>query len=232
MKTVGVLGGIGPQATIDFEARFHRAAQKLIPQLANGGYPPLIVSYFRYPPVLMRAGWEPALPMQPDPRLFETAKQLGGLVDFLVMPCNAIHLFVKEIEQAAGKPVLSMISLVLQEIERRGWKQVGVLGFRSPTVYTGELDKRGILWETIPGDLQSLLDEAILAVMEGRESPEWSTSAVAAVAFLRAFRAKSIDGIVLGCTEIPLLLGAVAEAPEFIHPVSLLAEAAVRHALE
>ncbi len=46
MKTIGVLGGLGPQATMDFEARVHRAAQKLIPQLKNAGYPPMLVYYF------------------------------------------------------------------------------------------------------------------------------------------------------------------------------------------
>ena len=35
MKTIGVPGGLGPQATMDFEARVHAAAQRLIPQLAN-----------------------------------------------------------------------------------------------------------------------------------------------------------------------------------------------------
>jgi hypothetical protein len=35
MKTIGVPGGLGPQATLDFEARVHAAAQRLIPQLAK-----------------------------------------------------------------------------------------------------------------------------------------------------------------------------------------------------
>ena len=40
MKTFGVLGGLGPQATTDFEARVHHVAQRLIPQYLNTGYPP------------------------------------------------------------------------------------------------------------------------------------------------------------------------------------------------
>ena len=40
MKTIGVLGGIGPQATMDFEQRVHAVSQALIPQYANTGYPP------------------------------------------------------------------------------------------------------------------------------------------------------------------------------------------------
>lgn len=46
MKTIGVLGGLGPQATMEFEVRVHRAAQRLIPQDGNQGYPPMVVYYF------------------------------------------------------------------------------------------------------------------------------------------------------------------------------------------
>ncbi|MFZ4663434.1 MAG: hypothetical protein ACOYNY_40890 [Caldilineaceae bacterium] len=53
MKTIGVLGGIGPQATMDFEQRLHQAAQRLIPRRGNSGYPPLVVYYHRRPPVLI-----------------------------------------------------------------------------------------------------------------------------------------------------------------------------------
>lgn len=47
MKTIGVLGGLGPQATMDFEARLHAVSQQLIAPHANRGYPPLLVYYYR-----------------------------------------------------------------------------------------------------------------------------------------------------------------------------------------
>src|SRR5690349_8507351 len=53
MKPIGVLGGIGPQATMDFERRLHRAAQRVIPAHLNGGYPPMVVWYCRHPPILV-----------------------------------------------------------------------------------------------------------------------------------------------------------------------------------
>ena len=39
MKTIGVLGGLGPQATMDFEERIHTVSQQLIAQHGNSGYP-------------------------------------------------------------------------------------------------------------------------------------------------------------------------------------------------
>ena len=53
MKTIGVLGGISAQATMDFEPRLHAVAQRRIPQRANSGYPPLVVYYHRGAPILV-----------------------------------------------------------------------------------------------------------------------------------------------------------------------------------
>ena len=45
MQTIGVLGGLGPQATMDFERRVHAVAQRLIAPHLNSGYPPMVVYY-------------------------------------------------------------------------------------------------------------------------------------------------------------------------------------------
>src|SRR5436190_9399161 len=41
MKTIGIIGGMGPQATIDLEMRIHKVAQQVLPPAQNGGYPPM-----------------------------------------------------------------------------------------------------------------------------------------------------------------------------------------------
>ena len=64
--------------------------------------------------------------------------------------------------------------------------------------------------------------------MEGREGAAETDAARAAVATLRAAK---VDGVVLGCTEIPLLLGRKGDGSDLISPAALLAEAAVRRAL-
>src|SRR5688572_14845591 len=62
MKTIGILGGLGPQATTDLEARIHLVSQKLIPQHQNTGYPPVIVIYHRHVPVLLKEDKTPVVP--------------------------------------------------------------------------------------------------------------------------------------------------------------------------
>ena len=63
---IGVLGGVGPQATMRFEEQFHASCQRLIAPQMNRGYPPLIVYYLRHPPFAMRDAHSPVLPLQPD----------------------------------------------------------------------------------------------------------------------------------------------------------------------
>jgi aspartate racemase len=72
------------------------------------------------------------------------------------------------------------------------------------------------------------VDAGIRAVAEGREGPADTEAARAAVA---AVRAVPVEGVVLGCTEIPLMLGEEALAKDLLSPAALLAEAAVRAAI-
>jgi aspartate racemase len=227
---MGVLGGISAQATMDFEARVHQISQRLVPQEFNAGYPPMVVWYHRRLPICLGADGRPLVPMQVDPQLIEAAAWLGKGVDFLVIPCNAAHVGLAEIRDAAGCPVLSMVDAALEEVARRGWRRVGVLGFRAaPPVYTEPLRQRGVPSESIDAARQARLDAAIQVLMEGGEGPAETDAARSAVA---ALRAAQVDGVVLGCTEIPLLLGAEAEAKDLVSPLALLAEAAVRHAID
>src|SRR5262245_53237827 len=228
MKTIGILGGMGPQATMDFEMRVHRVAQRLIPPHFNGGYPPMVVFYCRHAPILVTDTGMPQRPLRLNPRMLEAAKRLGGLADFVVVPCNGAHLFQAEIEQAAGRKVLSMIEATLDEVRRRRWQRVGVLGLGDPVVYTEPMRRLGIAWETADAERRAALDGAVFRLIEGRDDAESAAAARAAVADLRARR---VDGVILGCTEVPLLLREAAEAVDLINPAELLAEAAVKAAL-
>lgn len=228
MKTIGVLGGLGPQATMDFEVRVHRVAQRLIPPSFNAGYPPMVVYFCRHAPFIINDDGTPRLPLRPEPRLLEAARRLGVLADFLVIPSNGAHALQAEIEQASGRKVLSIIETTLAEVRRRQWRRAGVLGLGEPRIYTEPLGRLEIACESIDAALGAPLDAAIFRVMEGRDDADSAATVRAAVADLRG---RAVDGVILGCTEIPLLLGADADAPDLINPAQLLAEAAVRAAM-
>jgi aspartate racemase len=168
------------------------------------------------------------LPLQPDPRLFEAARQVGAVADFLVITANGPHILQEQIEQAAGCEVLSMIEVTLSEVRRLHWRRIGVLGLGEPLVYLQPLEKMGISYETLAAPLRSELDSAILALMAGQADEAAAQTAWEAISFLQA---KGVDGTILGCTEVPLMLGERADESDLVNPAQLLAEAGVRYAL-
>src|SRR5262245_21165997 len=125
MKTIGVLGGVGPQATIDFEARLHLVSQTRIPQKHNSGYPPLVVYYHRHPPMVMTADGIAEVPFRADPRLLDAPRRIGPLAASLTMPSHGTHRCRTDIERASGREVLSIIDVTVAEVRRRGWRPSG-----------------------------------------------------------------------------------------------------------
>ena len=229
MKSFGILG-LGPQATVELQRVVHTISNERIEPAGNAGYPTMIAYHHRRPPVEFGPDG-PLLPLRADPELLEAAAWLGSRVDFVVIAANAPHQFAPEIAAAAGRPLLSMIEVTLDEVQRRGWNRVGVLGFfdRDVPVYTEPMRSRALQAETIDDSLQEPLNTAILHVMEGRETDEDRAAGLAAV---DALRARAVDGVIPGCTEIPMLLGDGAHASDLTHPLELLASAIVDASLE
>ena len=213
---------------MDFERRIHEAAQRLIPQRANGGYPPLVTIFMRHPPVLVDDSWRPLTPLQIDPRLLEAATRIGRIAEILVIPSNTPHLFAGELEEASGCNLLSIVDVTIEELTRRKVERVGLLGLGVPQIYVERLESEGIALRTATDGCRDRLDQAILRLMEGAAGAADHEAAHAAVEQLRSAEAGTI---LLGCTEIPLLLGEAAEAEDLVNPGALLAEAVVHAAM-
>ncbi|MFB3909421.1 MAG: aspartate/glutamate racemase family protein [Candidatus Eisenbacteria bacterium] len=229
MNTIGILGGLGPQATIHFQQLVLEVSQRLLPRNMNLGYPPMVVHFHRGSPMAMDDSGKLLVPPQPAPSLLETARRIGRDANILVFVSNGVHLFARDLEAASGIPVLNLIDLVLAEVRQRGWKKVGVLTYYDPRIYEQPVRESGLEPETLGKDLQAPLDAGIEAVIEGRAGADHAANAQRA---LSALRARQVDGTILGCTEIPFLLDERArpDSPDLIDPLPLLAEAAVRRA--
>jgi aspartate racemase len=210
---------------MDFERRVHEVAQRRFPRFANQGYPPMVTVYMRHGPVLLEPDGRPRQPLTLDPRVLEAASRLRGWADLLVVPSNTPHLFLDAIRDAAGCEVPSLVEVTIDELRRVGVRRVGLLGLGIPQAHAERLEREGIEWLAAPADLRARLDEAILRLMEGADDDSHRSAARAAV---EAVRRAGAQRTVLGCTEIPLLLGGQAEADDLINPAQLLAEAVVR----
>ncbi len=233
LKRVGVIGGMGQWATIDILNRTLRYSADHLPQYGNRGYPPMDIIMVNEAPMPLNPDGTYPEPVMPTLQFLESAKLAGEKADFLIMTANTPHMFRHEIEKAAGKPLLSIVDVAVEEAKRRNCKKVGLTAIGltlRKELFQKPLKEAGIESVSLPDDLiQRLESEGIYQVQEGEDPKEFSKIAYEVVEYLRN---QNVDGIILGCTEIPILLGDKANEPDIINPSQLLAEAVVKKALE
>jgi len=125
MRTVGVLGGMGPEATIYFMQQIVAS----IPAKDDVDHIPLLVDNNTQVPSRIKAIIE-GTGEDPGPVLAQMAERLVAAgAEALVMPCNTAHFYADQIENATDKPFLNMVSMSCREAARvaPGGK-VGLLG--------------------------------------------------------------------------------------------------------
>lgn len=125
MKTVGIIGGLGPETTAEFYLELITRSQKLNkvqrPSIFICSIPlPLAIEEDA---ILRGLGEERYVPF-----LIEAAQKLEKAgADFLVMPCNTLHIFIKDIRDSVGIPMLSIAEEAVRFLKERNILSVGML---------------------------------------------------------------------------------------------------------
>jgi len=232
MKTIGVVGGFGQWATLDILERIYRVAADRIPQYGNRGYPKTIIHVLNRAPMVLNQDGSYPINLEPSPEFIHAVKDVSGCSDFFIIPSNTPHLFLKEIERVAGKKILSIVDVTVEEVVRRGYKRIGLLAIGvtlDKRLYQDPLEAIGVQVISLPGELVEALEkEGIYPLQEGLPVHEIKPVAQQAIDYMRS---QKVDGIILGCTEIPVLLKDAADNPDIINPSQLLAEATVKKSL-
>lgn len=153
--------------------------------------------------------------------------------DFLVCPDNTIHQAFDLVEHRSPRPWLHIAREVAKEAQRRQFKRLGVLGTRylmEGPVYRDALEAAGIAHRTPGLEQRERLDQIIMdELVNGQFLPR---SLAYYVEVMRALQDEGCDAVVLGCTEIPLLVMPEASPLPTLDSTRLLAKAAVRKAVE
>lgn len=232
LRRIGVIGGFGQWASLDVIERIFRYSAHKIPQYGNRGYPPIDQRWLNKAPMKLNPDGSMPQELEPSEELLEAARYVGQHADFIIIPSNTPHFFKEDIERAARKEVLSIVDVTVSEVERRKYRRVGVMAI-GPTLdrrlYQDPLEEKGISVVELPKELSERLDnEGVYPIQEGAKVSEIGGVAYEALDYLRR---QSVDGTVLGCTEIPILLRDIAGERDIINPSQLLAEAAVDKAI-
>ncbi|HVH30548.1 MAG TPA: amino acid racemase [bacterium] len=226
-KTIGVLGGMGPWATLDFFEKILR----LTPAKTDQEHLRVIIDNNpKIPdrsPAIMGNGEDPTPALIAGAR---TLQQAGA--DVIVIPCNTAHYFYERVQNAVSIPVLHIMEEVASTAREEvpNARVLGILATAaavSSGLYARACARKGI--EVINPDPagQQVVNRAIYAVKAGQMGPE-ITAGLKKIA--DGLVGQGAQALVLGCTELPFVLKPQDVRVPLLDSNQILARAAVRFA--
>ena len=220
-KIIGILGGLGPEATVDL---FYKIV-KLTPVEKDQDHFRIIID--NNPKIPDRTAAIFGKGENPLPALQETAKNLEKAgADFIIMPCNTAHYFISEIQQSIKIPILNMIKETAHHVKNifPSIKNVGLLatkGTYKTELYNSFFKEKNIeILIPTPPEQDKIID-LIYMVKSGILSKEMKSQMIA---ISEELIKKGAEAIIAGCTEIPLILKNEDLKVPVIDPTNILAK--------
>ena len=200
---VGLVGGLGPESTIDYYRRILEAWHRLDPASA----PSIIIDSLDVQRALrLVASDRPALVEYLLASIHRLAAAGAGVV---ALTANTPHIVFDELLARSPVPMLSIVEACADEAERRGLSRLALLGTRftmEASFYPQVFGRRGITVVTPdPADRAWVHERYVGELLAGDFRDETRQAVLALVDQLRERHAA--DGVILGGTELPLLLG-------------------------
>jgi aspartate racemase len=229
-KVVGILGGMGPEATLDCFGKLLRSTRA---ERDQEHLRVLIDSNSKVPDrTAAILGKGPS----PVPALVESALLLGRAgADFLIIPCVSAHVFLDEVRARVDVPIVSMFDVVAEAIlaARPAVRTIGLLGTTGTIrggLFQNRLARDGIA-ALVPDDAdQDRVMRAIYDIKNLAPSRPRSACTADLVGEAEGLVARGAQAIVAGCTEIPLALRQENLRVPYFDSVLVLARAAVARA--
>jgi aspartate racemase len=213
---LGVLGGMGPAATLDFLVKL----QAFTPAESDQDHLRVIVDINPKVPDRNAPGGAAG------PVLAEMAGALAGAgADILAIPCNTAHAHADLIQRASGLPLIDLIETGASAARETGAMRVGVLGTRGALrLYREYLAAQAMGLVSLDSERQEAFMTLLYRIKAGDTGPGVRAD-MAALAELLVDNGAEV--VLAGCTEVPLVLGAQDVSVEVIDPGELLARRCV-----
>ncbi|WP_429185500.1 aspartate/glutamate racemase family protein [Aeromonas veronii] len=229
MKCIGLLGGMSWESTVSYYQALNRGIRAQLGGLHSAR---VLLNSVDFAGIerLQHAGDWPA-----TARLLaaEARKLQDGGADFLLIGTNTMHKVAPEIEAAIDIPLLHIADATAAKLQADGITRVGLLGTRftmEQDFYKGRLQERFGLAVLVPDEAgrervhRIIYDELCLGEIRESSRAEY-------LAIIEGLAAAGAEAVILGCTEIALLVGDARAAVPLYDTTAIHAEAAVALAL-
>lgn len=204
MKTVGIIGGLGPETTSEFYLDIIFSCQ----EKDRFSRPPILISSVPLPYkieedlILRSEGTERYIPF-----LIQEARRLEKAgANFLVMPCNSLHVFIKEIRDSVKIPVLSIVEETVKFLKQGNMNKVGIVS-TSATIknklYEDAFAENNIQYVAPDNLQQAKLGKFILNLVTGKQK---NRDRDELIGIINDFDGQGLDCVILACTDLQLLI--------------------------
>lgn len=202
MTTVGIVGGLGPESTIDYYRRILEAWERHDPSTA----PSIVIDSLDVRRALDLVARDRVALTE---YLLASLHRLAGAgVDFIAMTANTPHIVFDELAARSPVPLLSIVEVCAQEAQRRGLRRLALLGTRftmEAPFYPAVCARYGIVVRPPDDADRSWIHERYVGeLLRGEFRDDTRREFTSLVSRLRD--EEGIDGVILGGTELPLLL--------------------------
>jgi aspartate racemase len=201
MATVGLVGGLGPESTIDYYRRILEAWSRAGASAA----PSIVIDSLDVNRALHLVGTDRSALTE---YLLASLRRLAGAgVDFIAITANTPHIVFEELAARSSVPMLSIVEVCAAEARARGLTRLALLGtrFTMEAKFYPEVCARQGISIVVPdeADRAWIHDRYIGQLLKGEFRDETREEFAS---LIRRMLAARIDGVLLGGTELPLLL--------------------------
>ncbi|MDO8571788.1 MAG: amino acid racemase [bacterium] len=220
-RTIGILGGMGPQASVEFYRLLMEKCVRDYGAVNNDDYPEVIIDSIPVPDFIS------SLKSLSVARVM-LADRIDRLASFGVgrigIACNTAHLLLDDLRRASPVPVVSIMEEVARIVHHKKFRRVGL--FASPITYRSRLFENAIVdtVDVVTPDLsvQEGIDSIIRKVIAGQEPALLKSEALSILTpFVQIQR---LDAVILGCTELPLVIPTTDVLVPLISTLDVLAD--------
>jgi aspartate racemase len=211
MKTVGIVGGLGPESTIDYYRRILELWEREDPSTA----PSIVIDSLDVRLALRLVDSDRSALTE---YLLASLRRLAGAgVDFAAMTANTPHIVFDELAARSPVQLLSIVEVCAQEAQRRNLARLALLGtrFTMEAAFYPEVCARYGIAVVVPNEVDRawVHDRYVGQLLRGEFRDDTRREFISLISRLRA--EEGIDGIILGGTELPLLLSSttIADVP-------------------
>ena len=228
-KTIGILGGLSPESSVEY---YLHITHSYTARFGDYAYPQIVLYSVSFQPYVdwpAQGRWDLI-----GAGLAQAAQKLQAAgADFIIISANTMHLVYDEIQAAVQVPVLSLVECVADAILAQGLHTVALLGTRftmEKPLYQPVLARRGIQVLLPEADERALVNRVIYEELVAGTIRDESRAAY--VQIIKRLVERGAQAIILGCTEIPLLIGPQDVAVPLFDTTRIHADAALAYALE